>query len=155
MSVPGKNFEIEPNRFELTVRVRDELEAEAEAQVVVMVLEVDELPEVAVSCDPCTVHRGAEVRLSAEVSDPDGDPVSYAWSAAKGSFVGPTDGQSAHWQAPDELGRFTVRVVIDDGQQGVASAEVEIEVVNRVPVFEQTVYHFELPENEDGQDPAG
>ena len=149
---PGENFETEPNRFELTVHAHDEFKAEANAQVVVTVLDVNELPEVTVSCDPCVVPRRGEVYLTAEVSDPDGDPLSYVWSAAKGNFSGRTDEVFARWRAPQELGRFLVRVVINDGRHGLASAEIEIEVVNRVPAFEQTVYRFELPESQNGRE---
>ncbi|MXW13746.1 MAG: tandem-95 repeat protein [Rhodothermaceae bacterium] len=148
----GENFETEPNRFELTVHAYDEFEAEAQVQVVVNVLDVNELPQVTVSCDPCVVPRGGESHLMAEVSDPDGDVPSYTWSASKGSFIGRTNEAFSRWRAPQELGRFTVRVVIDDGRNGSASAEVEITVVNRRPVFEQTVYRFELLENQGGRE---
>ena len=40
-------------------------------------------PTVTVSCDPCEVEVDNEVRLRANASDPDGDPLSYGWSAPR------------------------------------------------------------------------
>ena len=44
-------------------------------------------PKVSASCDPCDVPPGGEVRLTATASDPDGDQLSYRWSATEGSFL--------------------------------------------------------------------
>ena len=104
-----------------------------------------------VSCDPCAVAPGGEVRLSAEASDPDGDSLTYAWSAPKGSFTGATDGAAARWRAPAETSRVTVRVQVSDGRGGTASATATVEVTNAPPAFEQSSFGFELPEHEDGR----
>ncbi len=147
----GEDFKTEPSRFELTMRVRDGFGAEAETQVVVTVTDVNTPPEVSASCNPCSVPRGGKVRLTATASDPDGDPLRYAWSAAKGRFAGPADGANAQWVAPPELGSMTIRMDVSDGRGGAAADEVEIEVVNLQPAFGQDVYRFELQEGEDGR----
>ena len=149
---PGEDFETEPNRYELTVRARDEYQAETRARVVVTVTDVNEPPEVTASCDPCAVPRGGEVWLEADATDPDGDPLSYGWSAEKGGFNGSVNASWAVWKAPAELGTMAIRVEVSDGRGGSASAVVEIEVENRAPAFGQPTYGFELPENVDGRE---
>ena len=84
-------------------------------------------PTVSVSCDPCEVAPGGAVKLSAA-----------------------TDGATARWTAPAQIGRVTIRVQVSDGRGGSASADVAVEVSNRPPAFQQSTYHFELPENQDG-----
>ncbi|MYJ39874.1 MAG: tandem-95 repeat protein [Gemmatimonadetes bacterium] len=149
---PGEDFETEPNRYELTVRARDEYQAESRARVVVTVTDVNEPPEVTASCDPCAVPRGGEVWLEANATDPDGDPLTYGWSAEKGGFNGSVNASWAVWKAPAELGTMAIRVEVSDGRGGSASAVVEVEVANRAPAFGQPTYGFELPENIDGRE---
>ncbi|MYC00123.1 MAG: tandem-95 repeat protein [Gemmatimonadetes bacterium] len=110
-------------------------------------------PAVRATCEPCTVPRGGEVRLRAEASDPDGDSISYEWSAAHGTFTGATDGPDARWTAPERIGPVVIRVEVSDGQGGTAAAEVEVEVVNRPPVFGPPP-RFEIAENRDGRGTA-
>ncbi len=85
-------------------------------------------PTVTASCDPCTVDPGGEVRLTASASDPDGDPLTYSWSAPRGGFMGAADAAAARWRAPDGAGAVTIQVVVSDGRGGTASAVVTVEV---------------------------
>ena len=110
----------------------------------------DNPPTVRATCEPCTVPRGGEVRLRAEASDPDGDSISYDWSAAHGTFTGATDRPDARWTAPGRIGTVVIRVEVSDGQGGAAAAEVVVEVVNRPPVFGSPP-RFEIAENRDGR----
>ncbi len=110
---------------------------------------VNSPPTVRASCDPCSVAPAGEARLTATASDPDGDRLTYRWSATAGRFTGPTDRSSAHWTAPAETGRVTLTVRVSDGEDS-ASATVTVEVVNQAPAFEEPVYGFELAENLDG-----
>ena len=147
----GEDFETEPNLYKLTVRVRDGFGAEDTVRVVVVVTDVNELPEVTAACDPCSVPRGGEVVLTATATDPDGDPLTYAWSAPTGGFSG-ADAPVARWTAPAELGTVAIRVKVSDGRGGSASTVLEVEVVNRASMFGQPSYGFELPENVNGRD---
>jgi len=106
-------------------------------------------PTVRASCGPCTVPRGGEVRLRAEASDPDGDPITYDWEAPRGSFTGATDRPDARWTAPDRVGTVVIRVEVADGRGGRAVAEAAVKVVNRPPVFGPAL-RFVIVENRDG-----
>ena len=120
----------EPGRVALRVEVSDGRGGTASAEVSV---EVNAAPVLSTSCDPCVVQPGGEVVLTATGSDADGDRLTYSWSAPRGSFAGATDESTAHWRAPGEPGRVTVRVEVSDGRGGTASAEVTVEV-NAAPV---------------------
>ena len=148
---PGEDFETGPDRYDLTVRARDAVGGKAEAVITVTVTDVNEEPAVSVSCDPCTVSRGGEVRLNATASDPDGDALTYEWSAPNGHFDGRADSSAVRWTAPDVAGSVTIRVEVADGQGGLASATAEVNVVNGAPRFSQSVYPFELVEHLDGR----
>ena len=118
-------------RVTIRVQVADGRGGTASADVAVEV--TNRAPTVSASCDPCDVAPGDEVTLSATASDPDGDPLTYAWSAPQGSFSGATDGATARWTAPAQTGRVTIRVQVADGRGGTASADVAVEVTNRAP----------------------
>ncbi len=107
-------------------------------------------PRVSVSCDPCTVPPGGEVQLTATASDPDGDDLTYAWSAPEGVFGEETDAATARWTAPEATGRVRFRVRVSDEHGASASATVIVEVANEPPEFESSEYVFELGENIDG-----
>ena len=49
-------------------------------------------------------------------SDPDGDELSYEWSASGGEVSG--DGDTATWTAPASEGSYSVAVVVTDGRGG-------------------------------------
>ncbi len=112
---------------------------------------VNRPPMARASCEPCSVPPGGAVRLTATASDPDGDPLTYVWSASAGRFAGSTRRSTARWTAPAETGRVTIRVRVSDGAGGSVSAAVTVQVVNRAPTFERSVYRFELAENLDGR----
>ena len=148
---PGEDFETGPGRYDLTGVAQDAVGGEAEAKITVMVTDVNETPTVSVSCDPCEVSRGGDVRMAAAASDPDGDAVTYEWSASDGYFGGRTDSAVVHWTASDVPGRVIIGVEVADGRGGLATATTELVVVNAPPHFLQSVYHFELTENLDGR----
>ena len=150
----GEDYETTPNQYALTIRAQDPFGAQAEAAATVSVTDVNELPTATASCDPCTVDRGEKVALSVAASDPDGDPLTYAWGAPSGRFIGDTDEATTTWEAGSTRGQMEISVVVSDGQAGSITATVQVNVANSTPSFDRTSYAFDLNENSSGQSQA-
>ena len=91
----------------------------------------------AVSIEPDLVQisRNSTVRLSAEVTDPDGDSLEYKWAATGGSFDN-VAGHRATWRSPELTGSFTVTVTVTDGRGGTATSEIAFTVItNQAPAI--------------------
>jgi len=58
----------------------------------------------------------SNLTVTCNASDRDGDELSYDWSASGGTITG--TGPEATWTAPEEVGAYTLAVVVDDGQGG-------------------------------------
>ena len=93
-------------------------------------------PTVQARCEPCTVQVGQTSTVTADAQDPDGDPLTYRWTAPSGSFQNPADRQTV-WTAPQQEGPVQTTVTVNDGRGGTASSQVTIQVV-RPPVLELT-----------------
>ncbi len=93
-------------------------------------------PTVQARCEPCTVQIGQTSTVTADAQDPDGDQLTYRWSAPAGSYQNPADRQTV-WTAPQQEGPVQHTVTVDDGRGGTASANVTIQVI-RPPVLELT-----------------
>ena len=95
-------------------------------------------PTVKAQCDPCTVYVGEQSKLTANANDPDGDPLTYQWTAPTGKLDQPTTPRPI-WTAPMQVGSVPVTVTVNDGKGGTASDTVTIQVIQR----EQKVFTFE------------
>jgi PKD domain-containing protein len=83
---------------------------------------------------PYSVAEGSSITLSASGTDPEGDPLTYAWDLdGNGTFE--TPGQSVTFSAPDGPATPTVKVrVTDDG--GLADvAQATVQVTNVPPTI--------------------
>jgi outer membrane protein OmpA-like peptidoglycan-associated protein len=89
-------------------------------------------------CDPCTVEVGKTATVSADAQDPDGDALTYRWTAPAGTLSSPTTRQSP-WTAPMVEGPVRITVAVDDGKGGTATDTVTINVTK--PVVRE--YNFE------------
>jgi outer membrane protein OmpA-like peptidoglycan-associated protein len=102
-------------------------------------------PTVQAQCDPCTVAPGATATVRAVANDPDGDPLTYRWTAPTGALATPAERES-RWTAPQQEGTVPFTVTVDDGKGGTASATTNIQVV-RPPVkaytFEDVHFDFD------------
>ena len=102
-------------------------------------------PTVDARCEPCTVEVGRTSTVTADASDPDGDPLTYKWSAPAGKFTAPGDRQTP-WTAPMQEGPVQVTVAVADGKGGTASDTVTIQVIRparKEIVFEDVHFDFD------------
>ncbi len=101
-------------------------------------------PTVQAACDPCTVEIGKAATVTANAQDPDGDPLTYQWTAKGGTLAAPTSRQSS-WTAPMQEGPVPFTVQVADGRGGTAQSAVTIQVVR--PAVKQYTFedvHFEF-----------
>ena len=101
-------------------------------------------PTVVARCEPCTVEVGRTSTVTADATDPDGDTLSYKWSAPTGKLTNPADRQTP-WTAPMQEGPVQLTVTVDDGKGGTASASVTIQVIR--PAVKEFVFedvHFDF-----------
>jgi outer membrane protein OmpA-like peptidoglycan-associated protein len=102
-------------------------------------------PTVTARCEPCTVEVGRTSTVTCDASDPDGDPLTYKWSAPTGKFTAPTDRQTP-WTAPMQEGPVQVMCAVADGKGGTASSSVTIQVIRparKEIVFEDVHFDFD------------
>jgi outer membrane protein OmpA-like peptidoglycan-associated protein len=102
-------------------------------------------PSVRASCQPCTVFVGRTSTVTADAQDPDGDALTYAWSAPAGSLTSAATRQTP-WTAPNVEGPVPVTVRVGDGKGGSASDVVTIQVVREAVkevVFEDVHFDFD------------
>jgi len=80
------------------------------------------------------VNQSGSCQVRCVASDPDGDELSYSWSAC-GDISG--EGSLVTWTAPAALGNYTISVKVTDGRGGEATTQLTISVaVNHPPVID-------------------
>ena len=91
------------------------------------------------------MYLGKTSTVTADGQDPDGDTLTYAWSAPAGTFAAPATPRSL-WTAPMVEGPVPVTVRVDDGKGGTASDVVTIQVIKEAVkevVFEDVHFDFD------------
>ena len=87
-------------------------------------------PPVIDSLDALTqeVNPNVPVKIECKAWDPEGDSLSYAWTATGGTING--QGQYISWRSPEEYGTYTISVIVSDGKGGQTGEKVSIVVKN-------------------------
>jgi len=76
--------------------------------------------------------------ISCEASDPDNDSLSYEWLASGGNITG--KGDTVTWVAPEDIGNYTITVVVTDEFGGEGSASLSIKVAfNKLPIIKNLI----------------
>ncbi len=86
-------------------------------------------PVAACSVNPASVYAGSgdSVAVHVNASDPDGDPLTYSYTATGGAVEG--TGPDARWNSSGvAAGSYTVNAKVDDGKGGTASCAADIKV---------------------------
>ena len=100
-------------------------------------------PVASCSADKTSVYTGSGDTVVARVaaSDPDGDPLTYTWTATGGRVDG--TGAEVRWSSAGlASGLYTITAHVDDGRGGTASCSVDVRVEprpNRPPTMSCSV----------------
>ncbi len=71
-------------------------------------------------------------QIACNASDPDGDELSYEWSASGGSITG--TGAVVNWVAPGEVGIYDITVLVTDSQGGEDTGSIALTVGTSTPL---------------------
>jgi len=113
-------------QFEVNVTVEDGQGGSAVRSCTITVL-ATQLPVIdSVTANPATLLPEETSTITCAAEDPDGDELTYTWSAAGGTLSGA--GKIVTWQAPTVTGEFLINVLVDDGHDGVTEGSVRIVV---------------------------
>ena len=123
-----------PQQYEacdVTVIVEDGEGGIAEASLTLSVV-ANQPPQISsLDANPSALSPGSSTTITCIATDPDGDAVSYSWSASQGNISG--TGNNVTWVAPSETGSFTVTVLVADGKGGETKGNVSIDVLPPPP----------------------
>ncbi len=110
--------------FEVNVTVDDGQGGTAVRSCTITVLATQEPVVEGVTADPATLQPEEVSTVTCEASDPDGDELTYTWTAGGGTLSGA--GKIITWQAPAVTGDFLISVSVDDGKGGIVEGSVRI-----------------------------
>jgi len=117
--------------YNVTVKVIDGLGGEAIDSVAVIVRANAAPAIVTLSADADWTTPSGDLQVTCAASDPDGDELSYAWSASGGDISGSS--MTATWSAPQEIGTYDITVVVTDGYGGEDTETIFVSVLTGEP----------------------
>lgn len=99
--------------YNIMVKVTDGNDGEASNSITISVRDNRAPAITSVMADADWVKPSNNCQLNCEAEDPDGDELSYEWSADRGDISG--TGSVVTWAAPDAVGLYNITVVVIDG----------------------------------------
>ena len=133
-SISGKGYAITwtapatAGDYTITVKVSDGRGGEATMQLTIGVTATINHPPAidSLTAEPQRVKKAKTSTIKCLATDPDGDELTYTWSASGGSISG--KGSVATWVAPDTYGTYNITVTVTDSRGGQATKSVAIVV---------------------------
>jgi hypothetical protein len=117
--------------YDVTVTVTDGNGGEVMSQVTITVRANNPPYISSLVADADWTTPSGSLQVTCNATDPDGDELSYEWSASGGSITG-TDA-AVNWIAPEEIGMYGITVVVDDGRGGNATRTIGLRASNGTP----------------------
>lgn len=136
-----------PGAYIITAIVTDEIGQKDTAAVTLSAVSEISLPPQIVDIQksaPYVAPSGAVI-LTVVANDPNGDPLTYAWTADGGGFTG--SGSTITWNAPAASGIFQIKVTVTDDQGLAAQASTTILVKNFTAVPGNLIAHYPFSNN--------
>jgi len=88
--------------------------------------------------DAVWTRPSGNLQVICDASDPDGDELSYEWTATRGNISG--TGPEVTWTAPQELGIYDVTIVVTDAHGSADTQWLPVSVVTKQPpIIEELV----------------
>jgi len=115
--------------YKVTVTVTDSRGGEAMSQVTVTVGAPPIVTSLVAAADWITPSGSVQVTCNA--TDPDGDELTYEWTATAGNISG--TGPVADWTGPQEVGIYDITVVVKDSHGDSATDSLHISVATEQP----------------------
>ena len=115
-----------PGTYAITVKVTDGRGGEATMQQTIDVM-VNHPPTIeSLAAQLQVVEQGESTFIKCVASDPDGDELTYQWTATDGKISG--QGSAVAWTAPDTPDTYAITIKVTDDRGGEASEELTIRV---------------------------
>jgi hypothetical protein len=113
--------------YTISVTVTDGRGGEASAELTIEVMANHPPVIESLSAAYTVVVFGNSTDITCVASDPDGDKLTYLWTAAEGEISG--EDSTVMWTAPDKCGEYvTITVTVIDGRGAETSGELNIQV---------------------------
>lgn len=114
-----------PGAYIITVEVTDGRDGIATNQITINVVLPNHPPVIESLTSECPrVKKASNTPVTCLASDPDGDELTYTWSADAGNISG--EGDTVTWVAPNDYGTYYITVTVTDGRGSEVSESVNV-----------------------------
>ena len=117
--------------YDIVVRVTDVHGGEATDQITVEVRANSSPSITGLVADAEWTLPSGSINVTCNATDPDGDELSYEWTASRGNITG--TGAQVVWTAPQEVSAYSITVVVSDSYGGSDTAALPVTVVTGEP----------------------